>query len=198
MNIKYFECFIVYEEKGLKKQATESIREFIASFQNTAEIEHWVWEYLPTLKKNNHSRIRHELFNELIYPILKTGYEKQDFQSILWLGKVVQNLYQSRKLYKEFIQETELSLFIKSYKINPENDEARLLLLNATIKWLKYTEHEWPSGILYGNDGATLEECNEIDRVVKQAVELDKELLHQAFIAEYQKKLSEYRSSLDN
>lgn len=197
MNIAYYQEFKEYEEKGLKKEASKSLRSFISSFENGKEIGEWVWEYLPMLETNRHSRIRHEIFHELVYPVLKSGYESNDFSSTLWLGKLAQNIYQARQLHEELDWVTELSLYDKSYEIDPSNDEARLLLLKAVVSWLEYTEHEWPSGILYGNDGATIEQCDEISAEVQRVLKLDKEHAHSEFIKQYVKKLSEYRARLN-
>lgn len=197
MNIEHYREFKELEEKGLKKQASKALRVFISSFENEQEKEEWVREYLPKLQTNRHSRIRHEIFYELVYPILKAGYKNNDFASTLWLGKLAQNFYQARQLHEELNWASELSLYKKSYEIDPGNDEARLLLLKAIVSWLEYSEHEWPSGILYGNNGATIEQCDEISSEVQRVLKLDKENAYNEFIKQYVKKLSEYRARLN-
>jgi hypothetical protein len=197
MNIDHYQEFRDYEEKGLKKQASESLRSFISSFKSENEIEEWVWEYLPKIETNRHSRIRHELFHELIYPVLKRGYENGEFRSSLWLGKLVQNIYQSKKIHEELGWITEEGLYNKCYELNPSNDEARLLLLKSIISWFEFSEHEWPSGILYGNNGATIEQCDEIATEILKAKNLDKESRFSGFIDQYNKKLGEYRARLN-
>ena len=197
MNIEHYHEFREYEEKGLKKQASKSLRAFISSFKSDEEINEWVWEHLPTMETNRHSRIRHEIFHELVYPILKSGYENNDFSSTLWLGKLAQNIYQAQQLHEELDWVTELSLYNKSHELDPSNDEARLLLLKAIVAWLEYSEHEWPSGILYGNDGATIEQCDEISTEVQRVLKLDKEHSYSEFIKQYVKKLSAYRARLN-
>lgn len=83
MIIEHYQEFRECEKKGLKKQASKSLRTFIASFENSEDIDEWVWRYLPTLETNRHSRIRHEIFHELVYPVLKSGYENNDYSSTL-------------------------------------------------------------------------------------------------------------------
>lgn len=197
MNIEHYREFKDLEEKGLKKLASKALRAFISSFKNGQEKEEWVWEYLPKLQANRHSRIRHEIFHELVYPILKAGYKNHDFASTLWLGKLAQNIYQAQQLHEELDWVSELSLYKKSHEIDPGNDEARLLLLKAIVSWFEYSEHEWPSGILYGNDGATIEQCDEISAEVQRVLKLDKEHAYSEFIKQYVKKLSEYRARLN-
>lgn len=197
MNIEHYREFKELEEKGLKKQASKALRAFISSFENGQEKEEWVREYLPELQTNKHSRIRHEIFHELVFPILKAGYENNDFASTLWLGKLAQNFYQVRKLHEELDWASELSLYNKSHEIDPDNDEARLLLLKAIVSLLEYSEHEWPGGILYGNSGATIEQCDEISAEIQRVLKLDKENAYGEFINQYAKKIRKYRARLN-
>lgn len=197
MNIDHYHKFRECEEKGLKKEASKSLRAFISSFEGNEDVEQWVWKYLPTLKTNRHSRIRHEIFHELVFPALREGFHNNDFACILWLGKLSQNVYQSPSIHKELGWTSEIELYEKCHELSPENDEARLLLLKSVVSWLAYTEHEWPSGILYGNDGATIQQCDEISLVVQKVIGLDKEHRHSEFIKQYHKKLSQYRVRLN-
>lgn len=197
MNTEHYKEFRDFDEKGLKSQASKSLRAFISSFKNDKEKEEWVWQYLPSMEINRHSRIRHEIFHELVYPILKAGYENNDLACTLWLGKLAQNIFQAQKLHEELGWVSELGLFNKCNEIDSSNDEARLLLLKAIMSWLEYSAHEWPSGILYGNDGATLEQCDEISAEVQRVLKLDKEHAYSEFIKQYVKKLSEYQARLN-
>ncbi len=197
MNIKHYNEFLEYQDKGLKKQAGKSVRMFISTFQNEDEIKEWVLQYLPSLTTNRSSRIRHEIFHELVYPVLKAGYVDNDFVSTLWLGKLIQNVYQATRLHEELSWVSELQLFRKCYEQKPEDDEARLLCLKTLVDWLEYSEHEWPSGILYGNDGATLEQCGEILREIEIILKLDKEYKYSDFIKQYSKKLVQYKTRLN-
>ncbi|MEJ2622056.1 MAG: hypothetical protein P8163_17920 [Candidatus Thiodiazotropha sp.] len=110
MNIEHYKEFRKLKEKGLNKQASKALREFISSFKNGREKEDWVWEYLPTLEINSYSIIRHETFHELVYPTLKAGYENNDLACTLWLGKLAQNIYQSRQLHEELNWVSELGI----------------------------------------------------------------------------------------
>ena len=197
MNIDHLHKFEEYLDRGLKKEASRSVRAFISSLDSEEEIYAWVWEYLPNLDKNRHSRIRHELFHEVIFPVLKAGYENGDFKSTLWLGKLSQNLYQAQKLHEELDWVTELGFYNKAYDIDPDNDDVRLLLLDSLVSWLQYTEHEWPVGILYGNNGATLEQCQEIAGEVQRVLSMDKKYQYSEFIKQYNKKLCQYRARLN-
>ncbi len=148
MNIEHYREFRDFEEKGLKKQASKSVRAFISSFQSSKDIEEWVWEYLPKIATNRHSRIRHEIFCELVFPTLRDGYKNGDFASTLWLGKLSQNLYQLQSAHEALDGVSEIELYNRCHEIDPENDEVRLLLLKSIVSWLAYAEHEWPRAYL--------------------------------------------------
>ena len=196
MRIEYYNKFIDHQERGLKKLATQAVRDFIASFENEEEISNWVWDFLPKLQKNRHSRVRHEIFCELVYPTLKRGYDSGDFKSTLWLGKLIQDIYQTNVLDDKFSYMTDFDFFRESYEINPKSEKARLLLLECIIKRLEYAAHEWPSGILSGNHGATLEECEEIGSEARLAKALDQKNKYSEFISEFMNKLMQYKSEL--
>lgn len=197
MNIEHYQKFKKYEELGLKKEASKSVRAFISTFDDDTEIENWVWDSLPDLEMNRHSRIRHEIFSELVFPVLKRGYQIGDVKCTMWLGKLIQNIYQAKGLDEELGWVTDLSLFNKCYEIDPSNEEVRLLLLEKIVDWLQYSEHEWPSGILYGNNEATLAECSEISIEIERVLKLDKEFKYSEFIKQYVKKFTEYRGRIN-
>lgn len=192
MNIESFEQYKAYEEQGLRTEAKACLHDFVSSFSDASEIEDWVWQYLPLLKENRHCRIRHEIFVELVYPTLKRGYLKQDFVSTLWLGKLVQNIYNNRAIHEELGWVTDYELYLRSYELEPNSQEAKSLLLATIVGHLKYAVHEWPAGMLWGNDGATTEQCVEFAGDLALANKLDAEQVHRAFFADFAEKLSAY------
>jgi len=197
MKIEYYENFEKELEAGLKKQAATSVRLFIDSFKGEDEIQEWVWSYLPKLEKNRHGCIRHELFISLIYPTLKRGFESEDYNSTLWLGKLVQNVYQTEGVFEELGSLVEMDFYKKCYEIDPQNREGNKLLLNSIISWLSHCEHEWPSGILYGMNGATVEQCFEIRENANFALSLTTEQSEKEFIEQFLDKLNQYEKRHD-
>lgn len=199
MNIEYYQNFLNFQDSGQKKKATNSLRYFIASFEDSKDIDNWVWANLNHLATNinAHSRIRHEIFYELVYPTLKAGYSANDFTSTLWLAKLSQNLYQAPNIHQELAWVSEMELLYKCHALKPADNEANLLLLKCIVRFLQYSEHEWPNGLLYGNDGATLEQCGEITIEIELALSLDKECQYTEFIKQYAKKLSQYQADLN-
>ena len=196
MNIEYFKKFEKELNAGLRKQAASSVRLFINSFKDEDEIRIWVWEYLPKLEKSRHCCIRHELFISLIYPTLKKGFEVRHYESTLWLGKLAQNIYKTKSVFEELGFLTEMAFYRKCYELDPTRSEGKELLLCCLLDWLSYCEHEWPAGILYGNDGATVEQCSEIRQEAEFVRSLTVDQNEQAFIVQFLIKLEQYERDL--
>lgn len=198
MNIEHYQNFQKSLDAGIKKQASKHISLFIDSFENKEEIEKWVWENLPLLEKNRHSCIRHELFLNLIYPVLKKGFEENDHKCTFWLGKLSQNVYQTKGIFQELGSLTEMGFYRKCYEIDPNNTKSNELLVDSILNWLSHCEHEWPSGILYGMDGATLEQCHEIRSEANFASSLTNRAVDIDFIGQFLNKLDLHEERLNN
>ncbi|WP_444944065.1 hypothetical protein ACJJIK_02250 [Microbulbifer sp. ZKSA006] len=197
MNIEHYQNFQDCLKKGLKKQASKYVSLFVDSFESEDEIESWVWGYLPCLETNNHSCIRHELFNNLVYPVLRKGYEANDYRSTLWLGKLVQNICQTKGVFEDLGFLGEMDFYRKCYDIDPSNTEGNELLVNSILTWLSYCEHEWPSAILYGMDGADIEQCKDIRDEANFAVYLSKNKSDKEFVMQFLGKLDQYEKRLN-
>ena len=80
--------------------------------------------------------------------------------------------------------------------VAPDHIEGRLVRLNAAIDWLRFCVHEWPAGIPYGMDGATLAECGEIRSEVAVAGQIDVDKCSADFLDGFEEKLSAYEEQL--
>ncbi|MDK1285721.1 hypothetical protein [Pseudoalteromonas umbrosa] len=196
MNIEYYEKFEKELEAGLKKQAATSVKLFVESFKGEEEVRNWVWSYLPNLEKNRHSCIRYEIFINLVYPTLKRGFEIGDYDSTLWLGKLIQNIYQTKGLFEELGSLVDMDFYKRCHEIDPENNHGNSLLLDSILNWFSYCEHEWPAGILYGNDGASIEQCEDIRNEAKFALSLVTEQADKDFIEQFLEKLIQYETRI--
>ncbi|MBQ4837100.1 hypothetical protein [Pseudoalteromonas luteoviolacea] len=132
----------------------------------------------------------------LVYPTLKRGFEVGDYDSTLWLGKLIQNIYQTKGLFEELGSLVEMDFYKRCHEIDPENNQGNGLLLGSLLNWFSYCEHEWPAGILYGNDGASIEQCEEIRNEVKFALSLVTEQADIDFIEQFLEKLVQYETRL--
>jgi hypothetical protein len=195
MNIQYYENYKKFQSVGLKAKAKESLGEFIASFSDKNDKATWVWNYLSDVSLNRQI-IRYEIFEQLIFPILLEGYENKDFQSMLWLAKLIGEVEQARSLHEKIDFKTGYSLYMECYEKEPENQEVINLILHDLVQWFEHSQHEWPIGILYHANFATKEQCIEIRQKLAFARELDKKAISADFFAQFEDKLNQHESKL--
>ncbi|UJB68083.1 hypothetical protein HRE53_15890 [Acaryochloris sp. 'Moss Beach'] len=80
----------------------------------------------------------------------------------------------------------------------PNDELLRQTLIGQYMGWCNYYQHEWLVGILYGHDGAFVEECEEILQAVEKTRVLDCEFIYQTFLDEFERKIYTYRKRLLN
>ena len=194
MDTGIFDTFTQQLETGHRKEATRTLARFIASFADLEEKKVWTREYLETGRLGH--KIRHELYEHVVFPTLLAGYRLGDPWSIRWLIRTVQNLYQAKPLWLQLEYKTANTLLRELFCVNPADDAVRRELLAEDIGWLRYAVHEWPAGILFAHDGAVSEECDRLAAASTEAWRLDREGTYSAFLDDFDSKLREYLARL--
>lgn len=198
MDIGHYQRFLTCQQQGLKKPAAEAVRQFIDSFETDAEKSDWVWAYLPSLPINGQARIRHELFNELIFPLLFNGWRNEDWQSTLWLGKLMNNVYQTETLHRAMGYTTDIQLFQQCYQWQPNHPDVRQAYLSSLIRGLSFCGHEYPPIILAGNHAANIADCAEIRQEIELARALDNNGQYREFLDSLMSDVQQYEAGLPN
>ena len=192
MNIEYFNEFLNNLNKGIKTKAKEYITKFISSFENFEEKEKWTMGYLQKLTNNNNLRIRNELFEEIVFPVLINGYNNKNIVSMIWLVKLSQNYYQNNRIWEKMNYKTDYQIIKECYELEPNNNEIIELYLELEIEKINFSIHEWPYGILFGNSFATKEECKLLLEKVEFVKGLDQHQKYKQYISDYKSKILEY------
>ncbi|MEH2441895.1 hypothetical protein [Nostoc sp.] len=194
MELEYYKQYLHYKTLGFRTQARQHLQQFIASFASFAEKELWTHEFLETEEyEYGWYIIRYELYEQVVLPVLLSGYQKRDPWSVLWLARTAQNFYKVKHLHKQIHFQTDYGLLKECYLLAPNNNEVHKDLLSVQIRWLQYCIHEYPTGILYGAvNGATIDECQEILSEVEFAKKLDVEKNQDKFLNEVESKVLEY------
>ncbi len=194
MELDYYKQYLHFKTIGLRFEARQSIQYFIASFASIAEKEQWTRQFIE--EGNYGHKIRYELYEEVIFPALLSGYLKHDLWSVLWLARTAQNFYKLKHLHEQIGFKAYYGLLQECYFLNPSNTEVRKDLLSFQTGWFEYCIHEYPTGILYGCNGATIDECQEILSEIEFARELDIKKTGEEFLNEVQSKVLEYLNRL--
>ncbi len=176
-----------------KDRARIALSAFIASFETEQEKAQWTREFLENEDRGH--KIRHELYHEIIFPVLARGYETSDAWATLQLARTMANLADDSDLHFQVNFANPMELLKESYETEPV-ESLRAEILQAELRFFSYSAHEWPSGILWGNDGATIEQCQELLDEVHWTRGLDTSDIYQAALDDYENKVREYQQIL--
>ncbi|MDD2815888.1 MAG: hypothetical protein PHP00_09140 [Thiotrichaceae bacterium] len=194
MNIKHFEDFQKLLALGKRAEASDALKLFIESFSSSDDKLIWTKHYLKHAATAH--KIHYQLYEHVIFPVLLDGYQRNDPWSLRWLVRTITNLYQAKKLWQHIDFKNDYMLLEQLLVLYPNDEQIKAELLSKKIKWFDYSVHEWPLGILYGANGATLNECYEIIEDIKIARNLDSKNTYESFIKEFEDKLLEYMERL--
>ena len=194
MNSALYEDYLARLAEGRRKDAGVMLDAFLRSFNSAEEREQWTRTFLRT--RTYGARVRHEIYAELIFPVLLAGSKRNDAWSLYWLAGTCQNLYTARRLHEQIKFKDKISLLKEAYAIDRNSSEVCEALLKSLLDYFCHASHEWPAGILWGNDGATLDQCNEIMSEVTLARELDRECAYALPIGEFESKFKQYQERL--
>src|SRR5262249_9460212 len=138
-------------------------------------------------------RIRHELYEHILFPVLLAGYQRRDPWALRYLARTAQNLYHAKSLWAQ-VGVGEFELLKELLRLCPDDEQARTDVLAAQLRWFSHCTHEWPAGILHGMNGASVQECEEILEEIALARKLDRARQHAAFLDDVEAKVIAYRS----
>ena len=145
---------------------------------------------------NNHLRLRNELFEEIIFPVLINGYNNKNVKLMIWLVILSQNYYQNERIWERMNYKTDYQIIKECYEIEPGNNEVIELYLKLEIEKINFSVHEWPYGILYGMNFATKEECKLLLEKTEFVKGLDRKKKYIDYISDYENKILEYMEEI--
>jgi hypothetical protein len=193
MNLELYEQFVALKDAGRRAEAKPFLDLFIASFETEDEIREWVFAFLREGSYGH--KIRHEIYENLVYPVLLKGYLERDATSIEWLARTVSNLYELRSPHPLLHHKSEIALWKEAYELQPSRQVQEQLLASELWRF-DYAQHEWPAGILCGMNGASLEEYAHILKDVDFARSLDTDQAYAQYFHDFEAKVHQYMDRL--
>jgi hypothetical protein len=145
---KLYEEYLRWQSLGVKAKATAALRAFLDSFHDLAAKAAWTDANLEGLKSNRHARIRHELFEEVIFPVLLIRFQAAEPEAMYLLAQFRHNLYSASHLHRQIGSLGAEDLLRSANAKAPGEDRYRRGLLKALLEHFGYLDHEWPAGIL--------------------------------------------------
>lgn len=142
------EQFLRFDALGLKREAKQAVLAIVEAVSGLDAKKTWVQNHLDRLPVNRASRIRHEIFEHIVFPALKAGFDRGDPEASYLLGKYSQNLSSKRALFEQMGGRSATDLFRAAFQNDSNSVRYRRAYLSSLIDELGYVFHEWPTGIL--------------------------------------------------
>lgn len=141
--------------------------ELIQVLQSLPEVERFAWARgvaRQSVDEEAATPVRMPLFREVLFPALHAGLQAREPGCARWLAGFAQLLYKSAECQSQLAAEhrSEIGLLREALVVDPRDELARARFITKMEGGLEYAIHELPAGVLYGHDGATLEQCAEL------------------------------------
>ena len=183
--------FCALNAKGLRKQANASALKVIDEYKANPEDE-FPYQLVADAKGN---KVHYLLFRQIVFPFLQPRIDN-DPSAIRCSIETIQNVYQDKAIHEALEWITEEQLLRRLLALDSDDRWAKNKLLDSIVNELQHTIHEWPTGVLYGCDGASLEECQDILETVRELRDLDESGQYSNLADEVETKTIQYRNRL--
>ncbi|WDA40218.1 hypothetical protein [Erythrobacter sp. BLCC-B19] len=191
---RLYEEFLRWQSLGAKAKATAALRAFLDSFPDFAAKAKWTNANLEKLHTNRHARIRHELFEEVIFPVLISRIEAGDPEAMFQLARHDQNLFGATHLWKQMEYVSPRELLQRAHEAAPHEDRYRKALLQDLVGAFNYLDHEWPLAILV--DAREPDVWDTLSELISKARILDMEGAMADRLAEFEDRVRQYRARI--
>ncbi len=106
--------------------------------------------------------VRFPLFRRVLLPVLVDGVLAAEPGCARWLASFGSLLANTSETRLPVNLSSPVGLLEEALRVDPRDDLARRRLIDRHAWYMEYTLHEVPSGVLYGTDGASPEQCDEL------------------------------------
>lgn len=157
------------ESRSVRAEKLRALAAFLDCLAKSPDHEWFPWARAlaeAVVDKGESFIIRMPLFERAVFPALLEGYRAGLPGCARWLAGLFDLLCRSRSS-REKLPETERSavgLLRAALRHDPTDQRSRRQLLEKLANRLRYSVHEVPAGVLYGVDGASAEQCLELEK----------------------------------
>jgi hypothetical protein len=173
--VSQWEAYLAEEKAGVRSEALLQLDAFIASLRSQRESDWQGWavglsEEVVDLQRD--IPVRMPLFRSVIFPALHSRLAAGSGSAARMLAGFSQLLYHSPECRDQLPPQlqSEHGLILEAVRRDASDLRAKRRLRAILRGRFEYSLHELPSGVLYGHDGATVEQCSELaDELAKYA-----------------------------
>jgi hypothetical protein len=162
-----WEKYLAAERVRIRQEMLKTLDDFIQAFVRipTADWHPWALEIARrVVDEGEDIPVRWPLFRAVLFPALFAGLAASVPGSARWLAGFAQLLYQSPDCCEQLSEElhSDYGLLLRAVRDDPSDTVAKTRLLRLMRCRFDYVLHHLPAGVLYGCDGASIEECDEL------------------------------------
>ncbi|MBK9575438.1 MAG: hypothetical protein IPO40_00025 [Fibrobacteres bacterium] len=188
MDLALYEKFKIACKSKVKADEKRFAAEFVQSFRDDDERLGWAKGFLETV--DGRQKIRHELYEGIVFPALLAQYRAGSVWAGIWLARTFGSIVDSDATSRHFEGVTQVQLYEECLAKDPSNDQVRMALVDAKVESMEYAVHAWPRRVIYAEGETSVEFLAEVARSREQ----DKESRHTAFFDRVEKILLEDRT----
>jgi len=180
------------EADRIRSVLSAELETFIAMLLQSecTEYRKWVCELShQIIDEKNEFPVRMPLFEKIIFPVLYEDFKSKKPNSARWLSGYSQLIYKSKVVKRVLGEEfTEEYFLRKAIEHDPADIISKEKLIAVIAQQLEYSIHEVPYGVLWGHNGTSVEECDEL---VLSLSEFEKMVADMPFHKDYKELISE-------
>ena len=159
--------YLAAEASGYRKRILATLAGFVQALQNGPEEQRH--NFAETFCRQvadagGKLPLREPLFAGVIGPYLVAAYARGEENAGRWLAHFdlsFWNMPPSQKLIDLTYSQSPIALLSEAFRRDPHNVHTQDLLIQKLSDQFAYAVHEVPAGILNGNTGSTVAECQE-------------------------------------
>jgi len=156
--------YLNLERAGQRRQALAVLSSFILDLLalDSRIWYEWASEFTAqVLTPGSRLPLRTPFVQQVLMPALATGVQQKHPERARQLAEIVERIGGSALWPMSLAPELHsvTALLEEALRQDPKDIQARTLLIHRQARFIAYTLHELPSGVLYDVDGATAEQC---------------------------------------
>jgi hypothetical protein len=162
-----WERYLATESRGTREDKLRTLNEFVEELLQSPEAAWKLWALDLTARivdDGTDIPVRRPLFERILFPALAEALDAKSPGSARWLAGLSQHLYRCPACMERLgrARSSEWALLQAAVAHDPGDVRSRQKLIRVIANHFQYTLHELPAGVLFGTDGASVEQCDEL------------------------------------
>lgn len=157
--------YLAAEKERIRSVTMPTLDRFIESLlRHETEVWHaWARDLARQISDEQaETPVRFPLFRQVLLPALADGMKRELPGCARWLAQFESLLVNSDAGALPDRLQSSVGLLREALRVDAADQVARRRLVSRWSSYLDYTLHELPAGVLYGQNGATAEQCGEL------------------------------------